>query len=733
MTTFDVTEVKNHLRDFFKTYYEEVNDDADGKKKVFVYDEQIKKCADRGSNVFYINLDNMKEIYPDLIDKFVNNSIRLQRIANEIIDELISEKRGVNLPQAKDALDSYLIQRIREESHIKTLQDENTPLQDSRRKFPPELLRRYDISIKTPSTDKALSVREVKSEYTGKLVTVTGVVIRASDVRPLTSVLTYSCDTCGCETYQTIKGPSFQPAIECPSRECQQSRGAGRLTMQVRGSKFTKFQEIKIQESANQVPVGSIPRSMTIDLFGEQCREVVPGDSVRVSGTLLPVMRGKGERNTGGGITTDSFLQATDLEKLNSDDSIEDENTKFTEEELEIANKPDIYDHLAYSIAPEIYGHIDVKKSLLLALVGGVDKNASGMKIRGNINVILMGDPGVAKSQLLGYVDRLSPRSAYTTGRGSSGVGLTAAVIKDPVTGEMTLEGGALVLADGGICCIDEFDKMLDGDRTAIHEVMEQQTISIAKAGILTTLNARTSIIAAANPAFGKFNPKRSIEDNLQLPAALLSRFDILWLIQDKPSRENDKRLATHISYVHMNEKQPEQAGRIPLSMNFMRKYIAICKKKNPLISATLSQRLVDMYTELRKHARASDDSTYTSPRILLGVVRMATAVARLRLADEVTMDDIEEAIRIMDVSKSSLNPEDNKGINRYENVWDNVFAVIRDLKETAVLDSGVSFDDVVTRSRAKGIKERDVGDAIKHFSKQGVLLMDECKRIHVF
>merc|ERR1739846_165544 len=199
----------------------------------------------------------------------------------------------------------------------------------------------------------------------------------------------------------------------------------------------------------------------------------------------------------------------------------------------------------------------DIKKALLLLLVGGVDRSPAGMKIRGNINICLMGDPGVAKSQLLSYMDRLAPRSQYTTGRGSSGAGLTAAVMKDNLTGEMMLEGGALVLADQGICCIDEFDKMAESDRTAIHEVMEQQTISIAKAGIMTSLNARVSILAAANPAYGRYNTKRSIEDNIQLPAALLSRFDLLWLIADKSDREQDMKLAKHITYVHQHSINP--------------------------------------------------------------------------------------------------------------------------------------------------------------------------------
>lgn len=247
----------------------------------------------------------------------------------------------------------------------------------------------------------------------------------------------------------------------------------------------------------------------------------------------------------------------------------------------------------------------------------------------------------------------------YTTGRGSSGVGLTAAVMKDPLTGEMMLEGGSLVLADQGVCCIDEFDKMADTDRTAIHEVMEQQTISIAKAGIMTTLNARVSILAAANPAFGRYNPKRTIEQNIQLPAALLSRFDLLWLIQDKADRDNDLRLAKHITFVHTHLKQPTSNIKA-LDMNLMRRYINLCKRKEPTISAELSDFIVSAYVDLRKEARNNKDMTFTSARNLLGILRLSTSLARLRLVDVVEKADVAEALRLLEMSKDSLNQKND-------------------------------------------------------------------------
>ncbi|RXG67486.1 DNA replication licensing factor mcm7 [Armadillidium vulgare] len=584
-------------KELIKRFLAEFHTVDENGKKTFVYASQLMKLAHREQVDITIDADHIGEFDPELAEAIIENTRRYVLLFSEVIFQMMPDYKTREVV-AKDALDIYIEHRNMIEQRM------NRPgeVRDPRVKYPMELMKRFEVYFKAPNTLKSLSIRHVKAAQIGKLVQVKGIVTRATEVKPMIQVATYTCDQCGAETYQPVNAVCFMPQILCPSDDCRVNKSGGRLNLQTRGSKFVKFQEIRLQEHSDQVPVGNIPQSLTVICRGEQTRLCQPGDHVSVTGIFLPQLR-HGFRAILQGLLSDTFLEAHRVVVVNKTDDDEMGLDNISEEEIKQFAEQDFYDKLALSVAPEIYGHEDVKKALLLLLVGGVDCNPQGMKIRGSINICLMGDPGVAKSQLLSYIDRLAARSQYTTGRGSSGVGLTAAVMKDPNTGEMMLEGGALVLADKGICCIDEFDKMAESDRTAIHEVMEQQTISIAKAGIMTTLNARVSILAAANPAYGRYNPKKTVEQNIQLPAALLSRFDILWLIQDKPNRENDLRLAQHITYVHQHNIQPPLQFQ-PMDMKIMRRYIALAHKKNPTIPENLTDYIVSAYVEMRKEAK---------------------------------------------------------------------------------------------------------------------------------
>ncbi|XP_018014775.1 DNA replication licensing factor mcm7-B [Hyalella azteca] len=706
-------EEKEAIKRFLAEFHEV---DDEGRKK-FKYARQLVALAHREQVSLTIDLDDIAEFDAELAEVMLLNTRRYTNLFSEVVYEMLPDYKERETV-ARDALDVYIEHRLMMEQRTR----QPGEARSTSNRYPPELMRRFEIYLKAPSNQKPLAVRSVKASHIGKLVVVRGIVTRCTEVKPMLKVATYTCDQCGAETYQPIASTSFMPQLQCPSDDCRVNKSGGRLYLQTRGSKFVKFQEIKIQEHSDQVPVGNIPRSLSVMCSGEQTRQCSPGDHVSICGVFLPLMR-QGFKAMVSGLLSDTYLEAHRIVRMNKMEEDELGDDDITEAEIKQIAEEDFYNKLASSIAPEIYGHEDIKKALLLLLVGGVDRNPNGMKIRGCINICLMGDPGVAKSQLLSYINRLALRSQYTTGRGSSGVGLTAAVMKDSLTGEMTLEGGALVLSDQGICCIDEFDKMADSDRTAIHEVMEQQTISIAKAGIMTTLNARVSILAAANPAFGRYNPKKSVEQNIQLPAALLSRFDLLWLIQDRPDRENDLRLAQHITYVHQYSKQPPMQIN-PLDMKIMRRYIALCKKKVPTIPESLTEYLVSAYVEMRKEARNNRDTTFTSARTLLAVLRLATALARLRLVDVVEKEDVNEAMRLMEMSKDSLNHMDERA-GRAQTVTDKIFTLIREMAGDSKI---VKMSDILERCTSKGYKPDQVTECLEEYEELNVWQQNQAR-----
>eukprot|EP01028_Stygiella_incarcerata_P001710 TRINITY_DN1314_c0_g1_i1.p1 TRINITY_DN1314_c0_g1~~TRINITY_DN1314_c0_g1_i1.p1 ORF type:complete len:756 (+),score=209.29 TRINITY_DN1314_c0_g1_i1:252-2270(+) len=663
----------------------------------------------------------MDEVGSDLVAAIVGNTLRYRKLFESAIDSLLPEPT-VDI-HSEDVFD--VLQHQREELLRQAHQgEENAEIAVNA--LPPSLRRRFRVIFR-PLVEKPLSVRQVSAKDVGHLVSLKAVVVRCTDVRPEVAVATYTCDQCGFEVYQEVVGMTFKRLNECP--HCKETHGNGRLTMQTRGSKMVPFQQIRVQELSSQVPIGHIPRTMSVELRGEHLvRRIIPGDVVMIGGVFLPVPV-TGFRAMHAGLIANTYLEAMFVEKMKASfaDSSEDE-----EIDEEIAAHSDVYDKLARSIAPEIHGHEDVKKALLVQLAGGVTRTlGDGMRIRGDIHVCLMGDPGVAKSQLLRHITAISPRGIYTTGKGSSGVGLTAAILKDPITNEMVLEGGALVLADRGVCCIDEFDKMEESDRTSIHEVMEQQTVSIAKAGIQTTLNARASVLAAANPAYGRYNKRRTPSQNINMPAALLSRFDILFVLTDEADVDRDTSLARHITYVHQHGEAPsatdDDGESSVFSEKVIRAYIARARRFQPFVPRELSEYISSTYVQMRQSEleRGQHAHSYTTARTFLSILRISQALARLRFSDQVEQMDIDEAIRLLQVSKSALDDSDEFGMGGVGlDAVSAIYSVIRD-HALATGQETVTVSSILPKVLARGYTEAQLNQCLHEYEDINVFQMN--------
>ncbi len=483
-------------------------------------------------------------------------------------------------------------------------------------------------------------LRKLGSKQMGKLIMIEAIVIRATPVRPMVMQATFKCKRCGTHTKVEQTGPFMKAPFECSDPSCRQK---GPFEFNQEQSTFIDSQDLRLQERPEDLPPGQLPRTLNVKLIGGEIVDVArPGDHVSIVG----IVRAFAPSRPGIGKLRTFILQldANSIEVLGKEPETALTSAEEEEKILALSKDPFVHRKIISSIAPSIYGYEHIKEAIMYLLFGGVSKSLPDITVRGEMNALLIGDPGTAKSQLLQYVARIAPRGLYTSGRGTTAAGLTAAVIREK-GGSMSLEAGALVLADKGIACIDEMDKMRPEDRVAIHEAMEQHTVSVAKGGIVATLNARTAVLAAANPALGRYEPHRTVAENISLPVTILSRFDIIFVLRDVPDREADGKMSEHILEIHRRGVSPVEA---PVEAEFLRKYISYAKSVKPELGEEASRRLRDFYLAMRGASETEGSPVAITARQLESLVRVAEARAKVALRKEVTGEDAEAAISLM-------------------------------------------------------------------------------------
>ncbi|KAI6249901.1 DNA replication licensing factor mcm2 [Erysiphe necator] len=521
-----------------------------------------------------------------------------------------------------------------------------------------------EIHVRISHLPVNFTLRQLRQSHLNCLVRVSGVVTRRSGVFPQLKYVMFDCGRCGARL-----GPFQQESsVEVKISYCQNCQSRGPFNLNSEKTVYRNYQKLTLQESPGTVPTGRLPRHREVILLWDLIDKAKPGEEIEVTGVYRNNYDSQLNSKNGFPVFA-TILEANNV--IKSHDQLA--GFRLTEEDERrirlLARDPHIIDKIINSIAPSIYGHKDIKTAIALSLFGGVAKDRQGKHhIRGDINVLLLGDPGTAKSQVLKYVEKTAHRAVFTTGQGASAVGLTASVRKDPLTGEWTLEGGALVLADKGTCLIDEFDKMNDQDRTSIHEAMEQQTISISKAGIVTTLQARCGIIAAANPIGGRYNSTIPFSQNVQLTEPILSRFDILCVVRDTVDPEEDEFLAKFVVGSHSrshpsqiketqnisNESEEQSSGQRNqskkddgINQELLRKYILYARERcNPKLYNIDEEKVSKLFADMRRESLATGAYPITV-RHLEAIMRISEAFCRMRLSEYVSSHDVDRAIAV--------------------------------------------------------------------------------------
>ena len=530
------------------------------------------------------------------------------------------------------AHDDELANQLLDEPRDVLKEFDEAATQKLRIRDPAYLLAIQAVRVRIRRPPSEIPIRMLRASHIGSLLMISGVITRASVPKPLITEAAYIC--LGCEENLLVPQPypTLQPPNKCPT--CKSRR----LLLDTSKSTCMDVQWLTAQERPEDLPPGQMPHATRIRVREDLVGKVNPGDRVRATCTLEAIQK-KDD------LTLDTYLDANHVEAIGTEQEGLEITPEDEEQILELAGDSEVHRHLLQSVAPSIKGHDEIKEAVLLLLFRGVAKERPDIRIRGDINILLVGDPGTGKSQLLQYTAKTAPRGILTTGRGSTAAGLTAAAVKEQ-GGGFTLEAGALVLADRGVACIDEMDKMREEDRGAIHPAMEQQVVNIAKGGIVATLNARTAILAAANPTLGRYNPYQTIAENINLPVTLLNRFDLIFVIRDTPEPSKDGEIVDHILRVHSDPHSTSP----PVDPSLLRKYIGYAKRINPQLTEEAKARLKAFYMDMRKASLEGGEAAaiMITARQIESLIRLTEARARLHLREETTVEDAEAAIALM-------------------------------------------------------------------------------------
>ncbi|MGB0653425.1 MAG: minichromosome maintenance protein MCM [Thermoplasmatota archaeon] len=597
---------------------------------------------------------------------------------------------------------------------------------------------RLNLRITGLPESARLLPRALRSEHLGKLLALEGLVKKVTEVRPMMLEAAFECKFCGNYLHVVQEEEFVQEPVQCDA--CEKT---GPWKLREEESRYIDHQKVEIQESPEGLRGGEQPERLTIYLKDDLVHQVAPGDRVCLNGVLTTQARRQGQ------------LKRTEFNKLLNGLSVEVQQQEFEEINLEpedeelilqLSQDPMIYERLRASFAPTIQGMGEVKDALILSLFGGLAKHyKDGSRTRGDIHVMLVGDPGVAKSQLLRYLSKLAPRSVYTSGKASTAAGLTAAAVKDDFgEGQWTLEAGALVLADMGVVCIDELDKMSSQDQSSMHQAMEQQEISVAKAGISATLKSRCAVIGAANPKLGRFDEYESLHGQIDMPPALLSRFDLIFALTDKPNRDKDSDLASFILKTHQAGEVREHRAAHPtgrysledeesmmariepdLEAEVFRKYVAYAKRNIvPVLTDEALEHLQQYYVDFRNQ---SGDSIPFTARQLEAFVRLTEASARVRLSQEATLEDAKRALHIVEFYMNSVGVDRETGNFDIDVIATGVSSsqhdrmrivqtIVRELSD--VSDEGMAREEeIVAEAARRGL----AADAVKKSLEMGL------------